>query len=167
MSKITRAGALRRFGLLVGGVGLGAAGGYAASGEDTSPNAKTAKGATRLWLRAPQLVFGDPDATPTSVVRVPSRLIGDAQLHDTSGKSRGSFTGIVMPAGQGGLVLHTFVLDDGTLMGMGSAAGSAYSIVGGTGSYAGASGGYTMEHRAASAGGDGSADFVIDFARGM
>jgi hypothetical protein len=158
--KITRAGALKRLGILVGGAGVGAAGGFAARGDG-----KSGGGASRVWLRAPQLAFGDPDATSTSVIRAPSRLIGDAALVDKTGRNRGSFTGILMPAGQSGLELHTFVLDDGTLMGMGSASGSTYSIVGGTGAYAGAAGGYTMEHRAASAGGDGSAEFVIDIAR--
>ncbi|SRR6266542_1762427 len=165
---VTRAGALRRLGLLLGGAGLGAAGGFATRGKAGEQNAggRKADATTRIWLRAPQLAFSDPDATPTNVVRVPSRLIASTPLVDQAGLASGSFTGVVLPAGEGGLELHTFTLDRGTLMGMGSAAASSFSIVGGTGAYAGAGGGYTMEHRAASAGGDGSADFVIDIARG-
>jgi hypothetical protein len=163
----SRAGALRRIGLLLGGAGLGAAGGFVAKGE-VDRNAKSAPGAkvTRLRLRAPQLAYSDPDASPTDIVRTPSRLVAAANLIDEKGRSRGSFTGIVMPAGESGLELHTFTLEHGTLMGMGPASASSYSIVGATGAYAGAGGGYTMEHRAASAGGDGSAEFVIDIARG-
>ncbi len=165
----SRAGALRRIGFLLGGAGLGAAGGFVARSEtEAKGNGKPAAQVqvTRLRLRASQLAYSDPDATPTDVVRTPSRLIATANLIDEAGRSHGSFTGIVMPAGEGGLELHTFTLERGTLMGMGPASASSYSIVGATGAYAGAGGGYTMEHRAASAGGDGSAEFVIDIARG-
>jgi hypothetical protein len=166
----SRAGALRRIGLLLGGAGLGAAGGFVAKGEtEAKGNGKQAAAqthATRLRLRASQLAYSDPDATPMNVVRTPSRLIATAHLLDEAGSARGTCMGIVMPAGEGGLELHTFTLDGGTLMGIGPASASSFSIVGATGAYAGAGGGYTMEHRAASAGGDGSADFVIDIARG-
>ncbi|HEY3920939.1 MAG TPA: hypothetical protein VGL76_02395 [Gaiellaceae bacterium] len=162
----TRAGALRRLGLLLGGAGVGAAGGFAARSNAGSTEAAAGDGATRLRLRAPQLAYVDPDATPTSFLQIPSRLVGAAKLTDGTGRMSGAFTGLRMPAGDGGLELHTFTLDGGTLMGMGPVSGPDFSIVGGTGQFIGAAGAYTMEHRAASAGGDGSADFVIDIARG-
>jgi hypothetical protein len=161
----TRAGALRRLGLLLGGAGLGAAGGLAISNERGGAKGAVGNDVTRIRVHAAQLAFSDPEATPTSFLQVPSRLVAAAQLADDAGKARGSFTALRMPAGEGGLEFHTFTLDRGTLMGMGSASAKSYSIVGGTEEYAGVAGSYTMEHRAASAGGDGSADFVIDIAR--
>ena len=122
----SRAGALRRIGLLLGGAGLGAAGGFAARGEagGKAQSGNKTQAVTRVRLRAAQLVYSDPDATPTSVVRVPSRLIAAATLIDEAGLTKGSFTGVVLPAGEGGFGAHTLTLDGGTLMGMGPAAAS-------------------------------------------
>ena len=66
----------------------------------------------------------------------------------------------MLPSGSDGVELHTFQLESGTLLGMGRVGG--YAVVGGTGSYAGASGAYAFEHRAEHLGGDGSAHFVIN-----
>ena len=70
------------------------------------------------------------------------------------------FSSVVLPSGRDGVELHTFQLEEGTLLGMGRVGG--YAVVGGTGAYAGASGAYVFEHLAEHLGGDGSAHFVID-----
>jgi hypothetical protein len=81
-------------------------------------------------------------------------------LVDMRGRAAGTFSSVVLPSGRDGVELHTFQLDGGTLLGMGRVGG--YAIVGGTGSFAGASGAYLFEHLSKARGGDGSANFVID-----
>jgi len=81
-------------------------------------------------------------------------------LVDLSGRPAGSFNSVVLPSGGDGVELHTFQLVGGTLLGMGRVGG--YAIVGGTGTFAGASGAYLFEHLITARGGDGSANFVID-----
>ena len=88
-----------------------------------------------------------------------------------NGKAVGSFIGsrLAAPSASGGLdadasmELHTFTLEGGTILGMGSAlpGASVYSIVGGSGAYANARGSYTAEQQAFELGGDGSATFVL------
>ncbi len=64
------------------------------------------------------------------------------------------------------LETHTFTLADGTVVGMGVAAGpahtSTFAVVGGTGRYAGARGSYRTVQHPQEGGGDGSATFVFD-----
>lgn len=70
------------------------------------------------------------------------------------------------PAAAAGLELHTFNLDDGTILGLGSHWGEEglYAVVGGTGRYAGAKGSYVARQRPHELGGDGTADFVLTLA---
>ena len=94
------------------------------------------------------------------------------ELLDRKGRVVGSFLGshAAAPAQPGGLVadasleLHTFTLEDGTLLGMGSSIKgvSVFSIVGGTGRYQGARGSYTARQGIPELGGDGTASFEID-----
>jgi len=65
-----------------------------------------------------------------------------------------------------GLEVHTFNLDDGTILGQGSHWGEegAYAVVGGTGRYSGARGSYIARQRPLELGGDGTADFVFTLA---
>ncbi len=151
-SKTTRRGIVAGGLALLGGLGLGAA----ATGRATGGGERAGR---TLALRAPRLRLGDPDARPGIPGR-PTRLEGEAQLLDASGKAAGTFSSVVLPSGRDGVELHTFQLERGTLLGMGRVGG--YAVVGGTGAYAGASGAYTFQHRAEHLGGDGSAHFVID-----
>jgi hypothetical protein len=83
----------------------------------------------------------------------------------------GSFIGsrLAAPSASGGLEadaaleLHTFTLEGGTILGLGSAlpGSGVYAIVGGSGAYANARGSYTAEQQAFELGGDGSASFVL------
>lgn len=61
----------------------------------------------------------------------------------------------------GSLELHTFSLEEGTILGMGTASGeeSVFAVIGGTGRYTGARGSYIAHQRAAGLGGEGSAEF--------
>lgn len=65
------------------------------------------------------------------------------------------------------LEIHTFHLEDGTIHGLGSAlAGAAghFVILGGTGRYTGASGGYVALQRQRELGGNGTAEFHLQLA---
>ena len=98
------------------------------------------------------------------------------ELLDGSGQAKvGEFysTGLHLgePLGPGpfaatSLETHTFTLADGTVVGMGVAAGpartSTFAVVGGTGRYAGVRGSYRTVQHAQESGGDGSATFVFD-----
>lgn len=59
--------------------------------------------------------------------------------------------------------VHTFVLRDGTIVGMGtSVLGRAvFAVVGGTGKYAGANGSYQATQRLREHGGNGTAEFIL------
>ena len=63
--------------------------------------------------------------------------------------------------------VHTFVLRDGTILGMGTSlpGESLFAIVGGTGAYTGASGSYSAVQRLHELGGDGTADFHLTIRR--
>lgn len=70
-------------------------------------------------------------------------------------------------AGLGSLEIHSFQLGDGTLHGLGAAAPGVegqFVILGGTGRFAGARGGYVATQRHREAGGNGTADFHLKLA---
>ena len=93
------------------------------------------------------------------------------ELLDASGRVVGTFLGTrlaasAQPAGataDASLELHTFTLEDGTILGMGSARsdGATFAVVGGSGRYAGARGSYVSEQRPLGLGGDGTAAFDL------
>ena len=156
-TKTTRRGIVAGGLAVLGGLGLGAA--ATSRATDGASEAAAKPGGRTLELRAARLRLADPDARPGIPGR-PSRLEGEAQLVDGHGKAAGRFSSVMLPSGRDGVELHTFQLEGGTLLGMGRVGG--YAVVGGTGSYAGASGAYAFEHRAEHLGGDGSAHFVIN-----
>ena len=70
------------------------------------------------------------------------------------------------PAGATTIEMHTFNLEGGTLVGIGTghplgADSSVHTIVGGSGKYLGARGMYTARQQPQEFGGDGSAEFVF------
>jgi len=72
-------------------------------------------------------------------------------------------------AGLSSLEIHTFVLKDGTIHGLGSVTRQAgaeghFVILGGTGRYAGARGSYVARQSARDLGGNGSAEFHLTLA---
>ncbi|MEE9199790.1 MAG: hypothetical protein V3U26_08380 [Dehalococcoidia bacterium] len=72
------------------------------------------------------------------------------------------------PLAAASMEVHSFNLEDGTILGMGtsrmaSAGGEdIYAVVAGTGRYAGARGSYTARQYPLERGGDGTAEFVFD-----
>ena len=67
-------------------------------------------------------------------------------------------------AGATGLEYHSFNLQDGTILGLGTGAAggeSVFAIVGGTGRYAGARGTYVADQRPRELGGNGTAEFRL------
>jgi hypothetical protein len=64
---------------------------------------------------------------------------------------------------------HTFQFSDGTLVGMGTVPSSGegvFAIVGGTGTYLGATGSYVATQSPVEVGGDGTAEFTLTFTSG-
>ena len=132
---------------------------------------------------------GDSEASPRTLrldgrgwtLTTPGRRIGErvqpgdrstihGQLLDGD-RVVGKFFGsrLAAPSQSGGLdadaslELHTFTLEGGTILGMGSSLPEAgvFAIVGGSGTYANARGSYTAEQQSYELGGNGSASFVL------
>lgn len=112
----------------------------------------------------------EPGAAPEHGQR--ATLTG--RLTTAGGTAAGEFTGtsffvdgaFVGTAADTTLQFHTFGLADGTIAGMGVAGPgtSAFTIIGGTGAYAGASGTYSGQQSPMDLGGDGSASFTFSIA---
>jgi hypothetical protein len=88
------------------------------------------------------------------------------------GEFRGGFLTLGMPFGAGAhapgsLEQHVFNLENGTIIGLGSATvgEGSFAIVGGTGSYAGVRGTYTAIMRPREHGGNSSAEFRLTVLR--
>lgn len=172
MSEHTHSGQSRRgllgrgLVLLAGAVGLGAGAGATklATGDDD---------ANRIRLQGRNWILQTPDRRPGERLVAGERGTVYGDLVDANGKTVGQFYGSRMaaqssPAGavdaDSSLELHTFRLEGGTLLGIGSmiAGESVFAIAGGTGRYAGSRGTYVAEQRLRELGGDGTAEFTID-----
>jgi hypothetical protein len=163
----TRAGALKRLGLLAtgvlgGGIAISAARGSAEATTVATPAVKVRKTRElrlygRDWrLQRPGVEFGKlPEASDPAV---PSGRIVDARERELGRFRAATLQGI------GAFHLHTFDLADGTILGIGANRldDGSYAIVGGTGRYAGASGTYTARQFLRELGGDGTAEFTLN-----
>lgn len=152
---------------LAAALGLGAGAGVTAArtsgrGEEAAPRTMRLDG--RGWtLTTPGRRVGE-------LVQPGDRSTVHGQLLDGQ-RVVGNFIGsrLAAPSASGGLAadasmeLHTFTLEGGTILGMGSALPEAgvFAIVGGSGKYANARGSYTAEQQAYELGGDGSASFIL------
>lgn len=151
---------------LAAAVGLGAGAGVTAS--RTADRNESAETTIRLDGRGWTLTT--PGRRVGERVQPGDRSTVHGQLLE-GGRPVGSFIGsrVAAPSAPGGLdadaalELHTFTLERGTILGMGSAlpGASVFSIVGGSGLYANARGSYTAEQQSYELGGDGSATFVL------
>jgi hypothetical protein len=157
----TRRGALGRALAVVGGlVGLGAA---------SAAGASAASGTTLVLVgRWHSYSNGRRAGEPA---RKGDRLTFQGELHDRDGRHAGTLyaAGFALngpgaaPSAAERLELHTFVLEDGTIIGSGAAgaASEVFAIIGGTGRYAGARGTYVAKQRRQELGGGGTAEFVL------
>ena len=171
-SKATRTTLLKR-GLFLIGAAVGLQGG---------PQVAAALGATKTSAPASLTLYGrswHAQAQGRRAGILPARgdrlsVYGELSLKP-GGKKMGEFYSAyfshLSPFGAGshaaaGIEVHTFNLDDGTILGQGSHWGEegTYAVVGGTGRYSGARGSYIARQRPIELGGDGTADFVFTLA---
>ena len=164
MHETTRRGMLGRGLLLLGGLGgLGAAGGSRfAFGRSGRHDSLVLYGSN--WRGYGR---GGSGELPLEGDRISVR--GDL-LARPDGESVGAFYatafalgGASHPAQTERLELHTFKLTDGVIFGTGTAGRleGAFTILGGTGRYAGAQGTYVARQDHIELGGDGAAEFVF------
>lgn len=175
--------------MLGGALGLGVADrNQAQAFAPAAPAASAATSTASAAVATSRLTFSGNHWHTTSLDRRKGELLGHGdrlttygELLDAPGGNKiGEFyaSGFHMQAplgvgavGTGRIELHTFSLSDGTIMGMGLAAAgtgseSAFTILGGTGRYAGARGTYTARQRPQELGGNGTAEFTFELIQG-
>jgi hypothetical protein len=162
--------------LVAGALGIGAA-----ARKVGSPEAKAAPSVApptgrpaELRLFARHYHLHSPTHRAGQIPAKGERTSAYGELLDKpGGKVVGHFTAAHLTldspfaAGLGSLEIHTFHLGDGTLHGLGASAPGAegqFVILGGTGRFAGARGGYVATQRHREAGGNGTADFHLKLA---
>ena len=160
--------------LVAGALGVGAA--VKRVGSETATPAAPATTAlqTELRLFARNYHLHSPTHRAGQIPAKGERTSAYGELLDRpNGKVVGHFTAAHLTldspftAGLGSLEIHTFHLGDGTLHGLGAAVPGAegqFVILGGTGRFAGARGGYVATQRHREAGGNGTADFHLKLA---
>jgi hypothetical protein len=170
MSGENRRSLLTRGLVLIGGaIGLGASSEAAAA---AAPPPKGAAKPTVLVLRARAITLQAPARKAGERIRPGDHGTLVGELVDARGRPQGRFYGSRLAFDSGldrhsgadaSVELHTFKLDGGTILGMGSTfpGESAFAIVGGTGRYAGARGSYEAVVRLRELGGDSTAHFVL------
>jgi hypothetical protein len=162
----SRRGLLKRGLLLAAG-----AVGVSAAGRDARAATRLDTGGGPLRLHGVDWRIVAPGRTPGAAIPIGEHAAVYGDLLDSREKPVGQFFGsrLAVQAHPGrsradaSVEVHTFVLPEGTIVGMGtSVLGRAtFAIVGGTGAYAGAKGSYTANQRLRELGGDGTADFVL------
>jgi len=152
--------------LAAGAVGLSAA------GSDARAMTRIAGAGGPLALHGVGWRLVSPGRTPGAAIPLGEHAAVHGDLLDAGRQPVGAFYGSRLAiqsrgtrhAGSDASVeVHTFVLREGTIVGMGtSVLGRAtFAIVGGTGAYAGATGSYSAHQRLRELGGDGTADFLL------
>jgi hypothetical protein len=149
-----------------GAVGVGVAGERLLGDQHDAPAAAaaTARPLPRtLVLNGRDWRIGSPAAVPGELPKPTDVPVPAGQLVDPKGHAIGSFRAAALPTLGPGLELHTFDLDDGTILGVGPGGihDKPFAIVGGTGRYAGASGTYVAKQSPRELGGDGTAEFTL------
>ena len=152
--------------LAAGALGVAVAGKEAKAATTRVPNQLRLHGTQLASRRFPTVSRG---TCSSSAITVPCTATCSMRPNGTPlGQFYGSRLAIQsVPGGHAradaSVEVHTFVLPDGTIIGMGTAVlGEAiFAIVGGTGVYAGAKGSYSATQRLREHGGNGTADFVL------
>ena len=157
----------RGLALTVGALGLGA-------GRATASTAAIGPATQELTFHGRDLHLYGQNRRAGVVPTKGERLTAFAELLDRpSGRVVGEFSSAyfalasafgALPAAAASLELHSFNLEDGTILGLGTASGrgeSVFAIVGGTGRYAGARGTYAARLHPRELGGNGTAEFRL------
>jgi len=144
--------------------GAGAAGGGAAMARADAPAAMPTRSRQTLTLRSKQLMSKVPGRVPGELRPANQPASTHGEVVDDGGADVGTFSSAAVPGSAGALMLHTFDLAGGTILGMGAGplAGATYAVVGGTGRYQGVTGSYVARQHPRDLGGDGTAVFVLD-----
>jgi hypothetical protein len=146
-----------------GALGLGAG---SAAGAEAAPSEQT------LTLHGRFFHLHGQDRRAGAAPVKGERLTGYGELHDRpDGKKVGEFFSTLVAldspfaaTGPNRLEYHSFNLQDGTILGLGTAVAagpSVFAIVGGTGRYAGTRGSYVADQHPRELGGNGTADFRL------
>jgi hypothetical protein len=164
----------RGFLLFAGALGAGAAGSTLLSGTRAqtlalpvsaasalTPGQPSSASPATLTLHVRDVRFTSPDLKPGALPDSGVLVSPHGELLDDGGAVVGRLSGGVLPGSGGQIAVQRFELNDGVLIGMGSGRldGAEYSLVGGTGRYAGAIGSYTTGIEPGERGRD--AEFVI------
>ena len=171
----SRRGVLGRGALLVAGaLGITAAARRAVPAEAAPPAVPSSQSTTELRLFAHQFHLHGPARVAGQRPVKGERTSAYGELLDRpGGKVVGHFTAAHITldspfaAVLSNLEIHTFHLDGGTIHGLGSSTPGQtgqFVILGGTGRFTGAKGGYVADQRHREAGGDGTADFHLKLA---
>jgi hypothetical protein len=150
-------------------VGLGAA----EAAARPLPLGFTAGKPQQLTLQGQGWQLQAPGRKPGDLPIQGDQLTIFGELLDTRGNKVGEFYGThaaaLRPFGEtpfaaGAVEMHTFNLEGGMLLGMGTSIDGVgtYAIAGGTGRYAGVRGSYTATQRPLQLRGDGTAEFTLD-----
>ena len=161
----------RGFMLTAGAIGLAAAADTAAA---SMPPRSSSRAAGELRLLGANWRLATPGRQPGEAIQ-----LGDhGALHgDLLGRPEGQGHRAVLrltaresrpcpaatPAADASVEVHTFVLPEGTIVGMGTSVHgrAVFAIVGGTGAYADAKGSYAATQRLREHGGNGTAEFIL------
>lgn len=153
-------------------LGLGAAAGITAgravnelTAQPASPPTTAAPPAalTTMTLRTERVRIESVGQQPGMLPPVDRPFAARGVVTDATGAALGSFAITPLP-GAAALQLHSFELDEGTLLGLGvSTAGEGtFAVIGGTGRYQGVTGSYTARVGADASGRLASAEFKFD-----
>jgi hypothetical protein len=155
-------------GLAAVGTGMLVAGtdGVARAAEAAAPSVGTLPGGVTIVLRGVdwRMTVPVPPVAGSGVPRpAPSGLRAIGRLVDSSGADAGSFRSTPLGDSSDGPELHALTLSDGLILAIGSGplAEAAFAVVGGTGNYLGATGGYIARQFPGTPGKPGTAEFVV------
>jgi hypothetical protein len=125
-------------------------------------------GRTSLQLTAPRVRIDPIGHQPGQLPALDGPFAAHGALNDAAGATIGTFTITPVPGVAGSLQLHTFELDGGALLGMGTVTSrtGTFAIIGGTGRYRGATGTYSARVSADRSGRPATAEFRFDLSGG-
>jgi hypothetical protein len=165
---VSRRQLLSRVALLGLGAAAGGAVALAADGTTAQPASPPTAGPTTrttLTMHAQRVRIDAIGQRPGTLPAVDRPFAAHGVLTDANGAALGSFAITPLPSAAGALQLHTFELEGGTLLGMGTEGGEGtFAVIGGTGRYRGTTGSYTARVGADASGRQTSADFQFDLA---